>query len=379
MKISILIPVYMKPKLVGDTLKKLAKDDHKNKEVIVVVDGETNREIEHALAHHKKHIKVIYNNERLGKVRSLNLAAKKLKSDLLVFIDNDIMLPKDIHFFRKVEKEFEHHDIGELPKEASVKGFFSGIVGFEFLSFAVASYTFSKVAMRCPSMNGAAFAIKKELFDELNGFRYVLNEDMDLASRAFFLDARFSYNPKLKVKNEVPGTLHEWVEQRKRWATSNVIWLKNNFFLLLQNFFRDSNIRNSFILVFLPMIISLIVFLILRSVHLVSLLPFIMIIGMHFNIIAGIFLGFTHLHLIVNGILPMIIGFIITGGFYFIFSLLLKFRFDIIPFVFFYIFYTPIWLIMNIVFGLAVFLNINIHMDWKIYDGPPVSEMENKE
>ena len=79
MKISILIPVYRKPKLVGDILKKLSKNDHKNKEVFVVVDGDANHEIEHALSRHKKHIKVIYNRGRLGKVRSLNLAAKKAK------------------------------------------------------------------------------------------------------------------------------------------------------------------------------------------------------------------------------------------------------------------------------------------------------------
>jgi cellulose synthase/poly-beta-1,6-N-acetylglucosamine synthase-like glycosyltransferase len=220
-----------------------------------VVDGLTNPEIDAALDPHRDRIHIAYNGEQFGKAKSLNTLAKGMDADILVFFDNDILLGDDAGFLGRVAAEFEKHDVAEFPKEATANSFIAKITGFEFLSTAIGSYFFAAIANLCPGMNGAAFAIRRSLFEELGGFRYLVNEDIDLAFRAFLRRARFSYSPRLKARNEQSGNAREWLSQRKRWAINNVSWPKGNFPEILRHFFQDRKFRLSAAMLFLPGIV----------------------------------------------------------------------------------------------------------------------------
>jgi len=366
MKLSIIIPVYKTPKLAGDIVNKLLKNTYEDKEIFIIIDGQTNTEIEEALMPFKDRINLMYNNAQLGKAKSLNNIALTIPGEILVFFDNDILLSDDSEFLSHLAQEFVKHDLVEFPKEAVTKSLISKILGFEFLSYAIASYSFASISNRCPSMNGAAFAIKQELFKKLNGFSYVMNEDMDMASRAFLLHAKFSYNPKLKVYNTLPETFKDWLVQRKRWAINNVLWLKNNFLLIIKNFFKDSKFRTSFALIALPSILYILLSLIMHYLGLTPLLPLLTIIGMHQQLLLGILLILQHYHLFIGGIIPVLLGLFFTVFFNFIFSKVLKFKFNPFIFIFFYFLYIPIWMLANIIYGIVVIMNFKVKLDWKI-------------
>jgi cellulose synthase/poly-beta-1,6-N-acetylglucosamine synthase-like glycosyltransferase len=109
------------------------------------------------------------------------------------------------------------------------------MVTYEFLSNIVATEYIVGRAGRIPSLNGAAFAIRKELFDRLGGFRAVVNEDTDLAGRAFFLGARFGFDPAMTVNNEVPERIGAWLKQRRRWAINTALWTTVHLERVLKN------------------------------------------------------------------------------------------------------------------------------------------------
>jgi len=102
--ISVLIPVYKEPKCLEDILSKLTKNKFEEKEIIVVVDGETSESIKEVIDKFSENIKVIENGTRKGKVNSLNDAVNFASGEILLFLDNDVEIPEDMHFLNKINK-----------------------------------------------------------------------------------------------------------------------------------------------------------------------------------------------------------------------------------------------------------------------------------
>ena len=89
------------------------------------------------------------------------------------------------------------------------KSFLSKMAYYEYLTFNISSWLSSRYLHKCPAVNGAAFAIKREMFEKVHGFRTVVAEDIDLATRAFLEDSSFAYTTDVEVKNEVHGGLEK--------------------------------------------------------------------------------------------------------------------------------------------------------------------------
>lgn len=364
-----MIPVYKVPKRAADIVAKILANTWVDKEIIIVVDGLTNETIDQALSPFSGRITVHYNNEQLGKTESLNRIALKKKTDVFLMLDNDIELPDDVEYLSKVAVLMDKFDLIEIPKEALYRSPISRMMALEFLSFAMISATMAKLAKRSPSMNGAAFAVQALLFRQLDGFRAVINEDMDFAVRAFQLHAAFGYPVELKVRNEVPDTIKDWIIQRKRWAMNNVLWVKENFLLILFHFFRTPALLFSTLLMFLPFITYLAVFILIKKSKFALLLPLVFMISQHFHLFAGLFLWTSQLDILsTGGLLATGAGFITASLVFFVFARYLRFRFNLLDFLVYYFLYSPIWLVANILMFFVVFFDIDIKIDWKITD-----------
>lgn len=367
MKITVLVPVYREPKRIGDIITKILANRYPNKEMVVVVDGLTNSSIEETLEPFRERITIHYNNEQLGKTESLNRVAFRIKTDVFLMLDNDIQLPDDSEYLYKVAHRMETCDIIEIPKEAIRKSPVSRMMSLEFLSLAMLSLTMARMANKSPSMNGAAFAVQALLFRQLDGFRPVINEDMDFAVRAFQLHSSHGFPCELKVMNEVPNTIREWLVQRKRWAMNNILWLKENSFLIFTHFFKTPAFFLSAMLMFLPFLTYLAVFLVVKKSNMSIILPLIFMLSQHLHIVAGLLLITSHFDLIsTGGWIAAGAGFMVAATVFFIFARILKFRFNIIDFIFYYFLYTPVWLLANALMFLAVLFKIDVNLDWKV-------------
>jgi Glycosyltransferases, probably involved in cell wall biogenesis len=226
MRIAALIPVYSEPKALASICESLATDSYPDKEIVVVVDGDTTPAIAAALGRITRHagLRVIEGQGHLGKAAALNRAAAAVDADALLFLDNDIFMPRSPSFLSDLAYWLEKRDLVELPKVGVGSGFFARMMQMEFLANI---YTAGGVAAElgaCPSMNGAAFAMRKELFMELGGFAATVDEDMDLAARAFLAGGSFGFPPELAVGNAVSEGPKDWSKQRKRWMANNALW-----------------------------------------------------------------------------------------------------------------------------------------------------------
>ena len=100
--------------------------------------------------------------------------------------------------------ETQTSDIVDIKKRV-VKGksLLSKMAYYEYFTYNVSAWLSSKFLHKCPAVNGAAFAIKREVFEKVGGFHKVIAEDIDLATRAFLEDCSFFYSADVEVKNVV--------------------------------------------------------------------------------------------------------------------------------------------------------------------------------
>jgi cellulose synthase/poly-beta-1,6-N-acetylglucosamine synthase-like glycosyltransferase len=365
MKISVVVPIYKTPKYFADIAQKMLADNYKNKEIVAVIDGEMTREIKEALEPLEGKIQIINPNEHLGKARALNKAVTDLSTDIILFFDNDILLPADPLFLTTLLNEMKTHDIVEMPKEVIAESFFSAMIGYEYLSFAMACLSFSSFANRSPGVIGSAFAVKKELFDKLGGFKQVVHEDGDFGARAFRLHARYSYSTELKVKTTMPNNFTDWQKQRKRWTLINVLWFKDNFLYLLLRVLKQPSLFPTLVVIVLPAIISFLLFVIFNYFHIGFIIPVVFMVSQPLQFLSGIFLWLTHYTMVTQGLISMLLGFIISTLTYFVFSRFVKFRFNLFEYILYYYIYSPILTIVNIVMFILLLGKKKIDLDWK--------------
>ncbi|MEW6515573.1 MAG: glycosyltransferase family 2 protein [candidate division FCPU426 bacterium] len=367
MSIAVIIAVYLHPRRVADMIRALLRDAYPDKEIIAAVDGESTPEIEASLAAFAGQITVLYNHEHLGKAATLNRVAAAAKSDVLLFLDNDVLLGDNPGFLSKLAGDMEKFDLAEIPKEARATSWISAMMEFEFLDYAIVTWLFSHLTGHCPAMNGAAFAVRREWFSRLQGFRPVVNEDMDFAARAFRLHARFGFNPRLKVGNEVPTEINGWLRQRKRWALNNILWLQENFINLLTRSLRSPRLLLPLLAFFAPFFAIMLAFVVFRSAHLTVLLPSLFMLSQHFHGLAGIFLGVTHYHLIIaDGLLPTALALALSWAFHFAFARILKYPFKPLLFLVYYFLYAPVWMLANLVIWAQLVLHGRVQTEWKV-------------
>ena len=226
MTITALVPVYREPKRAADIVRALSAEGRPEANIVVVVDGESTDSIAEALDGIRglPAVRVIEGQPHLGKAEALNRAVRGAEGEGVLFIDNDIELPSGAGLIARTEAILAGCDIAELPKVGRGRGPVAAMVRYEFLSNILATEYLARRAGRMPSINGAAFAVRRKLFEELGGFSAIVNEDMDFAARAFLAGARFGFDPAMTVGNGVPETVEDWLRQRKRWSINSALW-----------------------------------------------------------------------------------------------------------------------------------------------------------
>lgn len=380
MRLSIIIPVYREPRNLEDLVDKLEMMEYDEKEILIAIDGFLTPQIYEAIKRLQSKysdIKIVKHGKHLGKVKNLNETVKNFATgDILVFFDNDIILPERKDFLKELVKEFEKGKaIVEFPKVMEGKGILGKMIYYEFLLYAVGVYIVSKLTGMCPSMNGSAFAVLRNVFCELGGFRKVVNEDMDFAGRVFAKGYKFGYPINLKVRNLVPSKLNDWWEQRKRWIINNALWLKNFWQLLISYIYKFPNLITSFSIFLIPTLAYII------SLYLFSYKYFdpislgIMFSFSFYKILPSLafYMNFVYIILFfsfLEKLIPFLISLLLSTLIYLIFSKKLGFYFNLVDFLIFSIFYTPLWLIMNLV-GIFIILIVGERkivksLNWKV-------------
>jgi cellulose synthase/poly-beta-1,6-N-acetylglucosamine synthase-like glycosyltransferase len=366
-KISVFIPIYRESEFLGDLLESLTKDPYKKKEIFVIIDKPTKKSLV-LKEKYKNKAKFILNGKRKGKVNALNEAVKFSKGDIFLFLDSDIKIPENCgKFLEKIVKEIKNFDIVEIKKRIIKSSLLSRAVSYDYINFNFTNWMLSKMIGKCLGINGAAFAIKRDVFYELGCFKKVVSEDLDIGTESFLKNKRFKYVRSVEVLNAPPSSWKNWFKQRKRWGIGAALWLKQYYKILIKKLRKYPQILLPSIFI-LP---SLTLFFFTFFFSTTSVEKFIALSLMFISAKISFLIPFLSLTsisaVLIKNIIASLICFTSFSIFFYYISRKLDYEFNLFEFGFYFFFYCPVWFLIMIVSLIKVFIFSSYKVDdWKV-------------
>ena len=349
--ISIFIPIYKESDQVASVLHELSSQNVA-KEIFVTVDEPTEEFSQKIKNLQNENVKVIINKERIGKANAVNNTVKLSSGKALLFLDSDIRINSDPDYLRKIIMELQRFEILDIKKEVlKGKSFLSKMAYYEYFTYNVSAWLSSRYLKRCPAVNGAAFAIRRETFEKVGGFHRVIAEDLDLATRAFLEDCSFAYTTDVEVKNVVYSDWGKWLKQRRRWAIGQASWLVYWYRELAKKFVQKPQVFLPGLFFLYPSVAIFLISALIPSFWMYnSLLFFSLLLSVKFNIMLPVFLVSLGTSNLLKILVISLSGFALTATVFYGLSRKLGFNEMKLHELFvYYFFYSTLWMAILIV------------------------------
>jgi len=221
-KISFIFPIYKESPYLLENISKILSDPYPSelKEIIIAVDCPTEEFLEKLKEiRHFKNVKLLISSERRGKVAATNLAASYASGDILIFFDGDVRIVNmDL---KKVLEDLEKSDVIEFYKYVKPNNFWNKLYALEwimYMEFILPS--FSKKGNIF--LNGAGFAVKRKVWQDLGGYARVIIEDVDFAIRAYKKGYITRLSKSTIIEIAPLESFRKWIDQRKRWISGGL-------------------------------------------------------------------------------------------------------------------------------------------------------------
>ncbi|ABF42363.1 glycosyl transferase, family 2 [Candidatus Koribacter versatilis Ellin345] len=229
--VSILVPAFAEAETIDDTIEALLKLDYPNYEVILVNDCSPDNTAEVVRQYlDDPRIRLLNKQVNEGKAMALNDALPMCRGEILVVIDADIIVSRDL--LNYMVPHFAGTRVAAVtgnPRVRNRVSILQHLQAVEFSSIVSMQRRAQRVLGRVLTVSGAVFAVRRSALLELGGFTpHMATEDIDLTWRLQmkFWDVR--YEPRAVVWMQVPLSLRELWKQRKRWARGLVQVLKRH-------------------------------------------------------------------------------------------------------------------------------------------------------
>jgi hypothetical protein len=191
MKISLVLVSYNTKKLLNECLRSIFLDG-KNCQVIVVDNASSDGSIK-MIKEKYPQVRLLVNYKNLGFGKANNLGAKEAQGEIIFFLNSDTLVPKGT--LSKLGKFFDDHLRAGIvgPKivlkdgETQPYSFGDDPTIFNLVKDKLFDHRSPIRTKRVDWITGAALAIRRDLFEEINGFDeniFMYFEDNDLCLRA---------------------------------------------------------------------------------------------------------------------------------------------------------------------------------------------------
>ncbi|MDO8537289.1 MAG: glycosyltransferase family A protein [archaeon] len=218
-KICVIVPAFNAEKTIQKTLESLKNQSVKDFECIVVNDGSSDKT--ESIAKKFSFVKII-NQKNFGISYARNIGAKNAQSELIAFLDADVVVEKQ--WIEKMLKAFEK-DKNVFCVCGNYSGELNGSFSSDFFAFTIASSQFQ----------GYNIAFRKKEFLETGGF----DESFKYSEEPEFFFRTFEQNKKLKQINAL--SIHssygliERLEKNFEYSQWDAKTLKKHFNLVIQS------------------------------------------------------------------------------------------------------------------------------------------------
>jgi cellulose synthase/poly-beta-1,6-N-acetylglucosamine synthase-like glycosyltransferase len=366
-KISIFIPVYRESELLEPLLVDLLIDPYESKEIFLVVDEPTPKSLK-LVDKFSDRVHFTLNGERKGKVNVLNDVVVKSSGKILLFLDSDVQIDCNSGaFLRRISEEMREAQIIEVKKSVIRDSLLARISSYDYLAFNFANWLFSRTLRKCLGFNGAAFAIGREAFMFLGGFRRVISEDLDMGIRSFKGGIRFKYLEDITVQTRAPSSWREWFKQRKRWAVGAALWLDENFKDLMRIVRKHPRVPLSLLLIFPSLPLLLIDLLIPDELPMKIIYISLLLLSTWTSLLLPPAAFTSTTMFLLKNLFLTVCNIGVYSSIFYVIARKLGYMFNPLEFVFFYLVYSPLWLLIMITSIARVFINPErINIDWKI-------------
>lgn len=190
--VSVVIPAFNEEQYLTKALQSIVNQEFQNFELIVVNNNSTDKTAEIAESFGAK---VIFESQRgVGYARQAGFL--EAKGEIIATTDADTILPRN--WLSRIVSEFEKD--GKLAAFGGLYTLYSGplTARFTISRFARSAWTLDKIFSRGWGLPGVNFAVKKEAFLKVGGFKSELSlgEDAEISRRLkkvgrVLLDPRF--------------------------------------------------------------------------------------------------------------------------------------------------------------------------------------------
>lgn len=362
-RVSVFIPVYRGSDFLDELLGELTRSNYKDKEIFVAIDEPDEGSLR-VVEKYSGAVHFMLSHGRRGKVEALNSAVKASSGEILVFLDADVRLGGR-EFLECIVDEMRDADILDLRKGIMHESFISRMVNYEFLGANLVSYLYSKLVGKCVGINGAAFAIRRRVFEEIGGFSRVISEDFDLALKVLMRNGRFKYSERLETYTKAPSCWRSWINQRKRWGIGAGLWIKENWRKFLRCVADYPHIAVPSLIILFPTLIPLILnyfFINTPGYNVSDLLP------SFITVQSSLWIPVTPYtaQLLGKTLLALSISFLLFAAIFYAASKKLKLRFKFHEFLIYFFLYQPLSTLVLAGGIIAAFLFEKHNLDWKV-------------
>ena len=364
-KISVFIPVYENSNLLEELLEELTKDSYENKEIFVTIDKPNEKSLEVAKKYENK-ANFTLNEQRRGKVDALNSAVEISEGEVLVFLDSDVKIGSN-EFLAVIEREINGVDILDIKKEIVRDSFIPRMVNYEYVSSNFGNYLYSKLIKKCFAINGVAFAIKREAFEEVGGFSKVLSEDLDIAVKTLLKNCQFKFTDKVAVCTKAPSNWRSWFTQRKRWGIGTGLWIKNHWRDLIKYVAKYPHVAIPSIIILFPTLMPITLNYVFSNFLDYKIFSFVlMLLATQLSFLIPILSSASMALVLFASLVNFFISFLLFSALFYSASRKLKLHFNFLEFLIYYFFYQPLAFFTLIVGIITPFLSSKYKVDWKV-------------
>lgn len=243
MLISVIIPTHNRAHLISQTLDAILDQNisHDLYEIIVVDNNsvDNTKEVVNQYVQSNKNLRYIFESKS-GASPTRNSGARKANSDILLFLDDDMIAESNL--LTEHIKSHENHF-------GSVLGFFKDEWGDgdnNFLKYLNKSGVQNKFPEKDNSIVGYEYfytgciSVRKDLFDMVNGFdenfQYYGVEDIDLGYRMYCYGNKILYNKNAITHHKYTPDYYTF-KQKRFFAGKSLRYFLNKFPHLKTQFF----------------------------------------------------------------------------------------------------------------------------------------------
>ncbi len=229
-KVTVIIPAYNEEKNIAATVMSVLHNNYKNKEIIVIDDGSTDKtaSVVEKLTQRYPEIIRLYTIPNGGKANALNVGFQYSTCEVVITMDGDTVFAQDT--IEHLVKHFSDKTVGSVSGKVCVVDSDRLLGAFQSTEYIVGQNIEKRGLARVNGIHvvpGPIGAWRRESVLACGGYSHdTLVEDQDLSVAVQQLGLKILYEPRARGFTETPATVRDFIKQRFRWVfgTLQCIW-----------------------------------------------------------------------------------------------------------------------------------------------------------